>query len=170
MAGVDQVGPEDVSSFTIKGNGAFDSPWHVVKGSPASITRQLVDAYALTPEEIEGKAPFQIWNLAANKASLDWAGCTVSKAGGTQEKPRGGVNRGSRPNGPAASGGGTAAKAEEENPNAGILASLEAADSIDALKLVYGKNVAAFEHEQKEGKSELLDALTARKLALKASA
>ena len=91
--------------------------------------------------------------------------------GGTPERSGGG-GRVNRPNVPAAGRGQAKEQVETvaEDPNAGIFAAIEAAASVDELKLVYAKSQTAFEREQKDGKSTLRDALKARGAVIKASA
>ena len=173
---IETVGPDYSGTLSIKFGSGSDSPWFTPKGTPKAITAQVVQAFSLTEEEIAGLAPFEIWNLAAAKAGLAWSAKALESGVGAkaEEKPRGNFSRpsGARPNGARPNGGAkpAAGKEEDEDPNAGILAALEAASSIEDLKAVYGKNASAFEAEQKAGKSDLTEALTARKNALKASA
>lgn len=171
---INPVGPDNTGTLTIKFGSGFDAPWFTPKGAPSAITAQVVQAFGLTEEEIAGLAPFEVWGLAASKAGLAWSAKAVESEAGT--KPRGGTARpnAGRPNAGRPNAGGAKPAAEkrdeDEDPNAGILAALEAAGSVEDLKKVYGKNISAFEAEQKAGKTVLLDALTARKNALKASA
>ena len=159
------VGPDDVGGLTIKFGSGFEAPWFAPRGTPKAITAQVIEAFGLTAEEVEGLAPAEVWVLAAQKIASTWAGKAIESGLGGK-RTSGAVNKASRPEMPAGAGK-PAATPTEDDPNAGILSAIAEADTQDKLKLAYAKNKAAFEQEQKDGKDVLRTAFKARNQALK---
>lgn len=164
------MGPDDTGGLTLKFGAGFEAPWYRAAGAPKSVAAQLAEFAGLAKEETEGKSPFEIALAANAKIQLAYASQVVETGlGATQERKPSGNFRGkaSRPNVPAAGSKPSTSEPADDDPNAGILAAIEAAEDTDKLKEVYVRNVKVFEQEQKDGESALRDAFKARRDALK---
>ena len=124
-------GPDDKSTATIKFGDKFDAPWFVAYGNPRAQREQLLEFAGLDAEVTSELTLAEVIVQAASDAQALWA--VRSTLGGSQQ-----ISRDPKP----AAG---KAKAEEpDDPNAHIREAIADAADIDALKLVFGKNAAAF--------------------------
>ena len=128
-------GPDDKSTATIKFGDKFDAPWFVAYGNPRAQREQLLEFAGLDAEATSELTLAEVIVQVASDAQAKWA--TRSTLGGSQQ-----ISRDPKP---AAGKAEAEAKAEEsDDPNAHIREAIADAADIDALKLVFGKNAAAF--------------------------
>ena len=139
------AGPDDSSTATIKLGGGHEAPWLVVKGNPAAIRRQFLEAFGIEDDTevslIELIAKLSVdaaaaYSLATGGATPSTGGRRASYSGNA--KPRA-AQHPAQVESPA-----DEADGEEDRNISRILAAIEAAQTPQELKLVWAKDQAAF--------------------------
>ena len=133
------------STATIKLGGGHEAPWLVVKGNPAAIRRQLLEAFGIE-DDTEVSLIELIAKLSVDAAaaySLATGGATPS-AGGRRASYSGNAKPRAAQHPQRVESTADEADSEESRNISRILAAIEAAQTPQELKLVWAKDQAAF--------------------------
>ena len=139
-----ESGPDDRSSATIKYGSGYEAPWFVAHGTPDQIRRQIKDAFDLHPEEGREVSLAELVALAAVSAQSIYSLAKGLNAKPVSDEPgttrrSGGQKTRSKPN---------ERPVDAERPNEGVHQEIEAAGSLDDLKLAWAQAQDAFSNDK----------------------